>query len=98
MEKFQLIKGRHSCPTEKFIFKRIANVHDYSWIYQKCYRRLAPHKNSTIAVYVSGLVIATVVVMEVCRELNIDLVLYFYNKRNGDFIPYVVNNDTNKRY
>lgn len=85
---FQLVDKRHKCPSKNFIFSTVADVFDYTALKRICYNRLKEHEGKTIGVYITGLVICTVILIEVTTELNIDLIMYFHDRKRKDYIPY----------
>ena len=92
-----LCEGRHAIPqvTDGYIFPSEVNPTDiYGLWTTACNKLCTTYKNKgldfhtdkpVLHLYVTGLTVALVEVINVCRKLDITLRLYHYNRETGDY-------------
>lgn len=100
-----LIRGRHEIPQVKdnYIFDKIEDVKDTKAMYQIAFEKIKQYEY--IDLYVTGLTVALISVINVCIDNNIELTLYHYDIESGEYYPQKVNTsgipawvDLNKLY
>ena len=82
-----LCEGRHEIPQaiDGSIFGTELNPLDLSGMETEARKQL--HGVYTLNLYVTGLTVALVAVLNVCREQKIKVTLYHYNRETGDYYP-----------
>ena len=86
MRKLGLCVGRHEIAgVNEYIYPNELNPLDLNGMEQQAKSKLAGVSELTL--YVTGLTIALICVVNVCKELNIKLTLMHYNRDNGDYYP-----------
>ena len=92
-----LCEGRHEIPqvTDGYIFPSEVNPTDINSLRRIAWNKLCTtytNKGLDIDVdmpvlhlYVTGLTVALVEVINVCKKLDITLILYHYNRETGDY-------------
>jgi len=86
MKKLGLCVGRHEIPqVREYIFPNELDPLDLEGMEQQAKSKLAGA--SELILYVTGLTVALICVVNVCRELNIKLTLMHYNRDNGEYYP-----------
>ncbi len=84
MKKLGLCVGRHEIAgVNEYIYPNELNPLDLNGMEMRAKEKLAGVK--TLKLYVTGLTVALVAVINVCRELNIKLTLMHYNRDNGEY-------------
>lgn len=87
VKSYALCEGRHKIleATDGAIYPNIVNPLDIMSM-----RKTAEEKIkgcTAVNVYVTGLTVALVEVINVCRYYNIPLTLYHFNRDSGDYYP-----------
>lgn len=88
MIKCGLCEGRHQIPTNKFIFPSVINPTDLDWQYDiavKSMRDLGIMEDGELELYVTGLTVALITVLNICKSYNISVTLLHYDKNNNDY-------------
>ena len=88
MIKCGLCKGRHQIPTNKFIFPAVINPLDLDWQYDtaiKSMKELGIMEDGKLELYVTGLTVALITVLSICRSYNISVTLLHYNRNTDDY-------------
>lgn len=89
-KKMGLIKGRHQMPVDKYIFEEEDfDIFDFSYLQNRVHEALFDTKS--LALYVTGLTVALVEVINYCVYNDIDLTLYHYNRDTNEYVPQEVN-------
>ena len=84
-KKMGLIEGRHDMPVSDYIFKDgDFDVFDFGWMKNRVHEALFDTKS--LDLYVTGLTVALVEVINYCVYNDIDLTLYHYNKETGEYV------------
>ena len=92
--KVGLIKGRHNLPVEKFIFEEIEDPTALEEMYKVVEKKLKNiDSKETLEVYVTGLTVALTTVIKYCSYNDINLTLYHYNIKSGEYFPQVIFNN-----
>lgn len=80
---YGLIGGRHAMPVDEYVFEEIENMFSFFDLEVKALSSI--EKTSDLLVlYVTGLTVATVSVLNVAKKLGYkDIVLKHYNRDNG---------------
>jgi len=83
---FGLCAGRHEMPqVREYIFPNELDPLDLMGMEQQAKSKLAGI--SELVLYVTGLTVALISVLNVCRELNIKLTLMHYDRSTGGYYP-----------
>ena len=94
-----LCEGRHEIPqvTDGYIFPSEVNPTDIDGLRRTaCNKLCTTYTNKGLHIdedmpilhlYVTGLTVALVEVINVCKKLDITLILYHYNRETGDYYP-----------
>lgn len=85
-----LCEGRHAIPqvTDGYIFPSEVNPTDIDALCDMACNKLSLYDNEiAINLYVTGLTVALVTVINICRSNNIKLTLYHYNRDTNDYFP-----------
>ena len=82
---FSLCAARHNIPVPSCIFSNTVNPLDTHELELHAMKKLVSYKKQHIAVYVTGLSVALVAVINACKNLNIKLTLMHYDKNNGEY-------------
>ena len=87
-----LCKGRHTLPQdcEGYVFEVIEDPTNVGVMYNHAYNILHRMNIFKLDLYVTGLTPALVAVISACKTLNIDLVLWHYDRDINDYYPQVV--------
>jgi hypothetical protein len=82
-----LCEGRHAIPqaTDGAIFGNSIDPLDVDGLEAVAKRKLSGL--DSLNLYVTGLTVALVAVLNATRELGISVTLYHYNRENGDYYP-----------
>jgi len=78
-----LVRGRHKLPVETYVFDAIDDPTDLDKLWDIAEGALKGYK--CIDLYVTGLTVATVTVINVCFELGILLHLFHFNPETGEY-------------
>lgn len=83
---FGLCAGRHEMPqVREYIFPNELDPLNIKGMEMQAREKLAGVSELTL--YVTGLTVALISVVNVCRELQIKVTLMHYNKETGDYYP-----------
>lgn len=88
-----LCKGRHNIPyvnDENYVFDEIKDIKDTTKLYSIAYGKLQELKNESIFLYVTGLTVALIVTLNVCKFFNINVTLMHYDKDTNEYFEQVV--------
>lgn len=89
-----LIKGRHNLPSEvqEYIWEdyTIGDVTDVVAIENHARRWIERHNPKELTVFVTGLTVALVAVINACREEHIPLFLMHYNRETRQYFHQTV--------
>ena len=91
--KVAVCKGRHEIPqaTDGAIFEQTITEMDPFSLLLEASKRLffdfALHSGDSVELYVTGLTMATLAVVNVCHSVGIQLVCHHYDKETGKYIP-----------
>ena len=81
--EFALCRGRHEMPCDEAIFDHICDPTDTMALYHIAMDKVIDY--DCIVVYVTGLSVALVAVINACHDRGIDLCLKHYNRDTGDY-------------
>lgn len=82
----ELCKGRHSTPaTDGAIFETEVNPLDVSAIESHAKERLANLNITSLSLYVTGLTVALIAVLNATRELGIKVTLWHFDRESGKY-------------
>lgn len=88
----ELCKGRHSTPaTDGAIFETEVNPLDVTALEVEAKERLASLNITKLNLYVTGLTVALVAVLNVTRELGIEVILWHFDRESGKYYSQEVN-------
>lgn len=86
--KLGLCKGRHDIPqVERYVFDTIDDPTDVGYLHNVAYDVIAGLDTNKIHLYVTGLTVALVEVINVCRELECELTLYHFDRDTNSYFP-----------
>lgn len=90
--KLGLCRGRHEIPdVEGYIYPQNLDPVNVDGIQQRAYDVLYSNGDDwQLSLYVTGLTVALVAVIKACRERDIPLTLYHYNRETGEYYPQTV--------
>ncbi len=83
---FELCKGRHSTPATSAIFAETLNPLDTSALYDAANAAI-PEDCTELTVYVTGLTVAMLAVVNVCMDRGISMTAMHYNRDSGTYYP-----------
>lgn len=84
--KLVLCSGRHEMPqNDGEIFPNTINPTDLSGMEKMAREKLLPLANTEIQVFVTGLTVALITVLNVCRELEIKVTLLHFDRENNSY-------------
>lgn len=84
----ELCKGRHSTPaTDGAIFETEVNPLDVSAIESHAKEQLADLNITKLNLYVTGLTVALIAVLNTAKELNIKVTLWHFDRETGNYYP-----------
>lgn len=82
----ELCKGRHATPAEDgAIFETEVDPLDVTGLEEKAKERLASLEITRLHLYVTGLTVALITVLNVARELGIKVTLWHFNRETGKY-------------
>lgn len=85
----ELCQGRHSTPArDGAIFENTVNVRDITSMRRTVEKKL--EGVDALMLYVTGLTVALVEVINFCHENKVELVLMHYDKEKEDYYPQIV--------
>nr|DAR61486.1 MAG TPA: hypothetical protein [Bacteriophage sp.] len=80
---YGLVKGRHAMPVSEYVFDEIEDMFNFSRLEMVAFSRIVK-TSDTLMLYVTGLTVATVAVLNIAKKLGYkDVVLKHYNRDNG---------------
>ena len=82
--KAMLCRARHD-GVEDFIFPTRVNPLDTDGLEEEAIRIIKEANIDELRLYVTGLSVALVAVINACRKLNVELVLFHYNSDSGGY-------------
>lgn len=91
--KVAVCKGRHDIPqaTDGAIFEQTITEMNTAGLFAKASERLIRDyeliTGDMVHLYVTGLTMATLAVVNVCHSVGIQLVCHHYDKETGKYIP-----------
>lgn len=85
VQRVGLIKGRHNIPVDKYIFDKIKDVTDQETLMNTAYHFIKKIDTDILEIYVTGLTVALIATLNVCRLLGIDVVLYHYDRETNSY-------------
>lgn len=87
-----LCEGRHEIPgaIDGAIFDGELDPTDIVGINQLAYSKLEPFKGCKLELYVTGLTVALISVLNVSRTLNISVTCWHFNREKGDYYSQIV--------
>lgn len=83
-----LCEGRHEIPTNKFIFPTVINPTDLDWQYDvalKSMIELGIIEDREMELYVTGLTVALITVLNICKIYDISVTLLHYDRNTNDY-------------
>lgn len=85
-KKMGLVIGRHQIPVNDYIFDEEGfDVFDFNYMKDKVHEKL--YDTKSLELYVTGLTVALVEVINYCVYNDIDLTLYHFNRDTNEYIP-----------
>ena len=91
--KVAVCKGRHDIPqaTDGPIFEQtITEMNPFSLLLEaskRLFSDFALHSGDIVELYVTGLTMATLAIVNACRSTGVELVCYHYDRETGEYIP-----------
>lgn len=87
--RMSLCEGRHNIPQAEdgSIFGKDLNPLDVSGMEVKAKIKLAKANPQHLDLYVTGLTVALIAVLNAARSLGIGVTLYHYDRESGDYYP-----------
>jgi hypothetical protein len=88
-----LCKGRHNIPfvnDENYVFDEIKDIKDTAKLYNIAYEKLKDLNGESIYLYVTGLTVALIATLNVCKFFNINVTLMHYDKDTNEYFEQVV--------
>lgn len=87
MNYYALCEGRHNMPSncKGSIFSNTINPLDIDGLNKTALQFVETHCVDELHLYVTGLTVALVAVINACHEYGIALKLYHYDKTTGDY-------------
>ena len=92
MNIFSLCDGRHDMPAcvQGSIFGNSVDPTDIDGLQMVADRFIGDLAVDSVAVYVTGLTVALVAVINACHKNKVKLTLMHFNRATGDYMPQVV--------
>lgn len=89
MEYYGLCRGRHKMPIDNYIYpENSSDPTDVQSLTTQA-AKILPQSDS-VAIYVTGLTVALVAALNVCRTRNISVTLLHYNAATGEYYAQTV--------
>ena len=84
-----LCEGRHEIPqaVDGAIFDTVINPLDVEGLQTEAYNKLKSLDIKDLSLYVTGLTVALVAVLNACRQLNIEVTLHHFDRESGSYYP-----------
>jgi len=86
---FELCKGRHETPATSAIFAETLNPLDVEGMYNMADAAI-PADCTDLDVYVTGLSVALLAVVNVCMDRGISMTALHYDRESGAYYPQIV--------
>ena len=87
-KKLALCLGRHEMPeNDGNIFSQEVNPLDIKGLEEQAEKTLTQYKKQSIEIYVTGLTVALISALNICRKLDIKVTLLHFNRDNGTYYP-----------
>lgn len=84
--KLGLCAGRHTIDgIQGYIFEEIKDVTDVGTLFNEAYTNLKELENGKLCLYVTGLTVALIEVLNACKFLNIKVQLYRFNRETNSY-------------
>ena len=84
--KLGLCAGRHTIDDiQGYIFEEIKDVTDVGTLFNEAYAKLKELEDGKLELYVTGLTVALIEVLNACRFLNIKVELYHFNRDTNTY-------------
>lgn len=84
--KLGLCAGRHTIDgIQGYIFEEIRDVTAVGTLFNEAYAKLKELENGKLELYVTGLTVALIEVLNACRFLNIKMELYHFNRETNNY-------------
>lgn len=83
--KLGLCRGRHELPVKDYIYENEIDPLDLDKLENTAFNKLKDYDSGKLELYVTGLTVALVSVLNVCRILNINVLLYHYNRDTDNY-------------
>ena len=84
--KLGLCAGRHTIyDVQGYIFENIEDVTNTGKLFNEAYSNLKELENGKLELYVTGLTVALIEVLNACRFLNIKVELYHFNRDTNSY-------------
>lgn len=84
-----LCEGRHAIPqaVDGAIFDTVINPLDVEGLQSEAYNKIKALDINSLDLYVTGLTVVLVAVLNACRQLGIVVTLYHYDREEGNYYP-----------
>lgn len=80
---YGLVRGRHAMPVSDYVFEEIEDMFNFGKLEMMAFSRIVK-ESDTLMLYVTGLTVATVAVLNMAKKLGYKyVVLKHYNRDNG---------------
>ena len=80
---YGLVRGRHAMPVSDYVFDEIEDMFNFGKLEMMAFSRIVK-ESDTLMLYVTGLTVATVAVLDMAKKLGYKyVVLKHYNRDNG---------------
>lgn len=84
--KLGLCTGRHTIEgIQGYIFDEIEDVTNVGALFDEAYSNLKELENGKLELYVTGLTVALIEVLNACKFLNIKVELYHFNRETNSY-------------
>lgn len=93
MKSFGLVSGRHPLPVDAYVLDEVKDVTDVAAIRDAVRESLDAKlsaDDTSIALYVTGLTVITLEVVNYCVDHKLGLTCYHFNRDTGDYFSQVV--------
>ena len=85
IQRVGLIKGRHDIPVDRYIFDKIDDVTDQETLMNIAYHFIKKIDADVLEIYVTGLTVALIATLNVCKILGVQAVLYHYDRESETY-------------
>lgn len=84
--KLGLCAGRHTIEgIQGYIFESIEDVTNIGALFNEAYAKLKELEDGKLELYVTGLTVALIEVLNACKFLNIKVELYHFNRETNSY-------------